>query len=412
MFNLNDLWVINPLITRIVAPKSIQVIKRHLNNLDKGLNKFHVIKKHGKDIVTSSGQSSGYLLSECVDHEIRNVHEVAEFAFIEQKENEVYCLIIKQNEVALEVKSVESYIHMNALSLIIKLQKKSDGEVDVSFPVFLAGEVSKSLLNGIENTECTALRIESIQLPIDDNDTTRLQLTQNAPLPKIINSNKQYIAGGLIALLIVGSFFLGDKEKEEVKVIKVPESPFKVLNKILTRSGVSVKGRMIQTYVNLNVINEIEAEGWSLESVKLNSDSTHITLKHDGGSYERLISVANKNNFLVKKSGDRQILATNTINAVIMRRPTLIPLDQTLTYIEQGISNWLPSVSVEADNSRLSNQKWKETFLLLKYKNWGVNDFDTLGSITNGHPISFDNGTINHNEDGYNGVITLIIYGN
>jgi len=413
MFNLNQSWVINPVIKRFKAPKNVQLVKRHLNSLDNGVNKYHFVKKEAKDIITSSGPISGYLLSESVIVELRKAAEISDFAFIEKKGDEVYCLIVNENEVVFEVKSVEPYIHLNALLLIKKLQKVNNTEEnsDGALPVFYAGEMSKSLLTEINDIQQNPLLIESIQLPINDDDFIRLKLTKNIHLPKINNSNKMYIAAGFIALFLIGYLFLGE-EKEVVKEIKTLESPFKVLNNILTRSGVSVKGRMIQTFVNLNVINEIESEGWVLESMKLKSDSTLITLKHDGGSFERLISVANANNFLVKKSGDKQILATNTINAGIMNIPTLIPLDQTLTYIEQGIANWLPSVSLEADNSRLYNQKWKETFLILKYKNWGVNDFDTLGSITNGHPISFDNGIVNRNVDGYNGVITLIIYGN
>ena len=288
MFNLNDSWIINPLITRFETPKNVQVIKRHLNTLDKGINKFHLEKTQGKDIVTISGSISGFLLSECVIKDVRKHNDVTDFAFIEQQGKEVYFLIVNRNEVVLEVKSVESYIHMNALSFITKIQKSNDREEDATrlLPVFIAGEVSENFQKGIKDSTRTPLLIESIPLPlpINNDGIYSLQLIQNVHFPKIINSNIKFIAGGLIIILLVAFIFTGEEKEVGIKVVKAPESIFKALNNILTRTGVSVKGRMIQAYVNLNVIKKIELEGWSMETMTLTSDSTQIVLKRDGGS--------------------------------------------------------------------------------------------------------------------------------
>jgi len=221
------------------------------------------------------------------------------------------------------------------------------------------------------------------------------------------------IVMGLMAATVIGGglwFYHHTENSDEEKAKKVAANPYEGLIKTLTQSGVNVKARLVQLYLNMENIRKLN--GWKATAIVMESNRTIILLERDFGSWATLRDQAKKMGFqLTMLGGKYQLLQQVPVN-VVMGEATNVPITGTVAYIKDALAYYWPEQMELQEKTRVTNSNWLQVAVEIRCQNIYPADLDSLGSLINGWPASFDKLKLTIAPNGsLSGTVTMQIIG-
>ncbi len=374
-------------------------------------------KKRHRFLVSSKKEGFGLAMA-ITDHLKAKVDGFKElnFCFIEQQDGECFVVVVQDGCVIFDnVVEKDSFEALFVANLVNEyLGNETDGSVVV------AGEV---LSSGNDEVP-TIIKLEDATVKHERFKTTEAFLNQLIPDEnhlELLPGNKVLIKRAtdlkpilvlVFFLILAGFFLLGGEDYSEEKAKKVEVDPYKKYTQTLTETGINVKARLAYLF-NDDIAME-NLVGWKPKNVTLKASSTIITLENEAGSFAELEKFSVQYNYQITKVKDNYVAVGNMLHAPILQTAVLVPTDSTIRFIEEAGERWLEGFAVDQVLNPISNSKWEEVRFQIKITEpWTRNDFDTLGTIINGLPVGFEtaNLTVDKDQKGYTGTISLIVFG-
>jgi hypothetical protein len=215
----------------------------------------------------------------------------------------------------------------------------------------------------------------------------------------------------MVIFVIGGCWGVYEYTKEdEVETQKVAANPYEGLVKTLTETGINVKARMVQLYLNLEAVEKLN--GWNATAIEMEGNNTVIALERNYGSWATLREQAKDLKFsLSMLGGDYQLSQKVPVN-MVMAEATSVPINGTIAYLRDAMAHYWPEQMELQEKARVTNSKWKQVTVEIRCQGVYREDLDSLGSLVNGWPASFDSLKLALTPSGVlNGVITLQIVG-
>ena len=256
------------------------------------------------------------------------------------------------------------------------------------------------------------------RVTLDDFDFSKfakLKLISPKELRKKQSNPIEVALLGLIFIVISGfcawlSWSL-IQPKDVVTVEKKQTDPYEGLKKTLTDSGINVKGRMVQLYLNMKQISEIK--GWKATTIEMVGNSTSITIERTWGDWSVLKEQAKKLGYdILMLGGKYQLIQEVRVNAVMENARTVPKISGTISYLKDGIAYYWPQKIAIREEAGITNNAWKQTKAILTCQGVHPGDMDNMASLINGWPITFEKATFIVADDGsLNGEVVLQVLG-
>jgi hypothetical protein len=219
--------------------------------------------------------------------------------------------------------------------------------------------------------------------------------------------NNTYLFAAVIGLALLGYY----SYPEEKVVVEAPVKvdPFLGLVSVLERTGVNVKMRMVQLYGDLK--NVTTAPNYKLTKILVDPDKTRFDFQSNSDSrLEYMNKWADAAGYLMM-TFDANISIGNFVSKwPVLDEAVMIPVQGVLNYIVDCSYNMLRNTTVDKGKVE-SKGEWSQRKITVKFTKWSPEDFDTLGSLLQGQPVSFETATISHSARFFSGEISMIIYG-
>lgn len=226
-------------------------------------------------------------------------------------------------------------------------------------------------------------------------------------------SDSLVIAGAVIAMSGAAYWVLSSNDTpptEVKKPVKRQESPYLGLQRTLTASGVNVKARMVQLYLNLHDLKGLN--GWDITEVVLEPDSNSYGLERTWGTWESLKSQVQPKDFFITSFSGKYMISQHVRTNAVMAEAVGIKTSDCIRYINDGIAYFWQDKMAIRETTPTSNNAWVEVPLDITFKDAYPADLDNLGSLINGWPVTFTGLKATVNQDGaLSGVLSLKVVG-
>lgn len=218
---------------------------------------------------------------------------------------------------------------------------------------------------------------------------------------------------GLGVLLAGGyGYWVAFIQKPEVKAVaaKKAEDPYAGLRSTLTTTGVNVKARMVQFYLNMRELRKLN--GWRVKEILLQGDTTLYGLERSWGDWDTLkTQVQNKDYLITSLKGEYQLSQRVRTNSV-MADPVGVKTADTIRYINDGVAYYWPEKMTVSEKTQVTNDAWNQVSLSVSLRDVYPADLDNMASLLNGWPITFDKLRATVDDSGaINGELTLQVIG-
>jgi hypothetical protein len=412
-FSLSDEWVsdVRRMNVTKLTPKQI---KSEAFNLEKNGFYGHLIvpDAHKKVISLISATHDGYFLvhgvSQQLELEFKADFHPNDFIYVESEGDYLFVIIVADGNVMMDKALGNDDYELPFVSCMIQNCLKIattlviSNSVDVNLFVGSSGISSEKIL---KKALTTTTKIQNIQI---EKNTLKLITTNQLTIKKEMNY-KPFVAVASFLILVGFWLFSGSAEEEKPRDVI---DPYKKYTDILTNSGINSKTRFGYLYNDILALKTLT--GWDVVTIDLEAKTSRIALKNNGGNYTELEAFSKKYQYLIQKVKDKYIAISQIKHSPILEKAVLVPPNSTLRYIEESGSDWLPNFKISNLSNPVSNQYWEEiSFTVNIIDGWSKNDFDTLGTIVNIHPIGFLSGNLafDKNNNTYKGSINFVIYG-
>lgn len=194
------------------------------------------------------------------------------------------------------------------------------------------------------------------------------------------------------------------------KKVEKSLDPYIGLKKTLTSSGINIKARMVQLFLNLKQMEEIK--GWKATSIEIQGTQTVITLERTWGSSASLKETAKGMGYELTMLGGRYQFAQVMPANAVMHEPLLVSTTGTIAYLKDGIAYFWAQKMAAKEDAPITNNAWKQVPVTIQCRNLYAADLDSLGSLMNGWPVTFDRASFTIDDKGQlNGQMTIQVLG-
>lgn len=417
MLFINEQWSYDVNCLDVTA-LSDQEIKSKIFDLDKHYYKAHILDTSNAAVkrLISAKEDGYYLLSFIVSH-ISNKESAQEFdstnfIYIEQVDEMMFVASIHDGEVMLDKGITKSDYEW---SLILQMLQHAALDNKTSIVVAKNVDIDELMVGYNDNVDKIKSKSLSISPFIYDcaptSNTKKFTKSIDVKFKKKINLKP--LAAIAITALVGGYFLVVENEKSPVAVKKVIEPAYKKLNQALEESAINVKTRLSYLFNDTIAINTLT--GWDVKTVRLEPKSAIITFDNDNqGTFKELERFSFQYNYKISKVSHNYVAIGKVKHTPVLDKAVLVPSDGIIRFIEDAGNDWLPNFKVDKVSNPISNSKWQEVVFNIKILDgFSKYDFDVLGTIVNGLPVSFKQATLNYDKktNTYMGNVELLVYG-
>jgi hypothetical protein len=373
-------------------------------------------------VVNCYSKSSGKLVGENV---LNQFGTSPARIYLEDCTNGLYALVVMKNEIVFE-SVISRETQWGQLIGYINLADKTEKLKIVCF----GGIVQQSLETGRyyfdskhdNDTELNVFTLDAATeiINISDSILEGIALTKEPKSLTAIsnrksiktksNKNKNTKSYLFLGAMIIGlTYFYYPDEPEKVELTVEEINPFLEFSNILENSGTNVKMRMVHLYGDLK--NVTTAPNYNLTKVLVDPDKTRFDYEPGFNSRLEYFDKWSKSAGYTMLTFDNNTSVANFVNQwPVLREAVMVPVQGVLNYIVDCSYNMLRNISVDKGKVE-SKGEWSMRKIKLKVSNWTPEDFDTLGSLMQGQPVSFESAQLTYGNELFSGDISLTIYG-
>lgn len=230
--------------------------------------------------------------------------------------------------------------------------------------------------------------------------------------PKLPTPLSHWIAGGValsIGVAIIALVALKEQDRVEKKAV-VDE--FKAFRESLINRG-AAKAMAVQLYRDIAFTQMVP--GWKAEGIIVKGESVSIEFVKDGAaSFNDIIDMATKTGRTVASLGQEKIVISSQHTPVpTLSEAIVLPLEDLQAYLLRPFDEWAPAPETLISFGKETERNgYNEIPLDITVDRYYGDDIDTLGTLLNGLPITFERANFRLNESGeLSGKVSFIMRG-
>lgn len=217
-------------------------------------------------------------------------------------------------------------------------------------------------------------------------------------LPKLTNKSALIIPNGRsligpvgVILCVLVAVVINRTSKPPIIERTQIVDPYAPMVRVLTETGINVKIKIVQLYEDLNRIKALQH--WALASLNGDVSTNVIRLKSidNRALTEQVKQFARQYQYTFTQDTEGIILIRKVGHIPLMKTPYRMNINGQQRYLEHALMHFFSDSLLNIENAKtVSNGLWNETKLILSFSRMNIDDLDTIGTIINGHPASFE----------------------
>lgn len=218
--------------------------------------------------------------------------------------------------------------------------------------------------------------------------------------------------GCICLLAAAGSWYWTEfvRQPEVKKVEKKKVDPYAGLRATLTSSGINVKARLVQFYLNMKELRGLN--GWRVKDILLQGNTTLYGLERSWGDWDTLKAQVQNKDYLITTLKGQYQLSQRVRTNVVMAEPVGIKTTDVIRYLNDGVAYYWPKKMQITEKTNVTNDAWNQVSITVSLRDVYPADLDNMASLINGWPVTFDQLRATVDEAGaLNGEMTLQIVG-
>lgn len=351
---------------------------------------WHLIQKIGKEYWLVSYKASGVPL---VESALKYLGDGRAFSVVHR---------VSENDYVLSIYKTASEI----------TELRVTGELTATHYGLIHGGVGKGGRLLIVD-QCMSLP-DTVELSVESVSAEQL-IEQNLRLqekPKLPTLISHVIAGTVLLILIaviIGLIALKEQDRVEKKAV-VDE--FKSFRESLLNRG-SAKAMAVQLYRDIAFTQMVP--GWKAVNINVEGESVSIDFKKDGAAnFNDMLDMAAKTGRTVASLGqDKVTITSEHIPVPTLSEAIVLPLEELQAYLLLPFDEWAPAPETQIAFGTVAEKNgYNEIPLDITVETYFGDDIDTLGTLLNGLPISFERASFRLSDSGeLSGKVSYIMRG-